>query len=80
MTAERRSGAGVGQGGREHPEAGGLSSRELRAALRSFGQLTLVGADIVEVASACDHAQITGIAAAHVGYELLSSPATRKAG
>ena len=62
------------------PEAGGLSSRELLAALRSFARLNLVGADIVEVAPAYDHAQITGIAAAHVGYELLSSLAARKAG
>ncbi len=62
------------------PEAGGLSSRELLTALRSFARLNLVGADIVEVAPAYDHAQITGIAAAHVGYELLSSLAARKAG
>ena len=56
------------------PEAGGLSSRELLATLRSFAQLNLVGADIVEVAPAYDHAQITGIAAAHVGYELSVRP------
>ena len=61
------------------PEAGGLSSRELLATLRSFAQLNLIGADIVEVAPAYDHAQITGIAAAHVGYELLSALAARKA-
>jgi agmatinase len=61
------------------PEAGGLSSRELLATLRSFARLNLVGADIVEVAPAYDHAQITGIAAAHVGYELLSAMAARKA-
>jgi agmatinase len=61
------------------PEAGGLSSRELLAALRSFARLNLVGADIVEVAPAYDHAQITGIAAAHVGYELLSALAARNA-
>jgi agmatinase len=61
------------------PEAGGLSSRELLATLRSFARLNLVGADIVEVAPAYDHAQITGIAAAHVGYELLSALAARKA-
>ena len=59
------------------PEAGGLSSRELLATLRSFARLNLVGADIVEVAPAYDHAQITGIAAAHVGYELLSAFAAR---
>ena len=61
------------------PEAGGLSSRELLATLRSFAQLNLVGADIVEVAPAYDHAQITGIAAAHAGYELLSALAARRA-
>jgi agmatinase len=61
------------------PEAGGLTSRELLATLRSFARLNLVGADIVEVAPAYDHAQITGIAAAHVGYELLSAMAARKA-
>jgi agmatinase len=61
------------------PEAGGLTTRELLAALRSFARLNLVGADIVEVAPAYDHAQITGIAAAHVGYELLSALAATKA-
>jgi len=60
------------------PEAGGLTSRELLATLRSFAQLNLVGADIVEVAPAYDHAQITGVAAAHVGYELLSALAAGK--
>ena len=57
------------------PEAGGLTSRELLAVLRGFGDLDLVGADIVEVAPAYDHAQVTGIAASHVGYELLSAMA-----
>jgi len=34
--------------------------------------LNVIGADIVEVAPAYDHAEITGIAAAHVAYELIS--------
>jgi agmatinase len=59
------------------PEAGGLSSRELLAILRGFADLNLVGADVVEVAPAYDHAEITGIAAAHVVYELLSALAPR---
>ncbi len=54
------------------PEAGGFTSRELLAVLRGFAGVNLVGADIVEVAPAYDHAQITGIAAAHAAYELLS--------
>ena len=55
------------------PEAGGLTSRELLGLLRTFAGRRLIGADIVEVAPAYDHAQITGIAAAHVGFELLSA-------
>jgi agmatinase len=59
------------------PEAGGLSSRELLAILRGFADLDLVGADVVEVTPAYDHAEITGIAAAHVVYELVSALAPR---
>ena len=62
------------------PEAGGLSSRELLAILRALAGLRVVGADIVEVAPAYDHAEITGIAAAHVGYELLSVLARNRGG
>jgi agmatinase len=57
------------------PEAGGLSSRELLAVLRSLSSVTVVGADIVEVAPAYDHAEITGIAAAHAAFELVSAMA-----
>ena len=57
------------------PESGGLLSRELLAVLRAFSGMHLVGADIVEVAPAYDHAEITGIAASHVAYELLSAMA-----
>ena len=32
----------------------------------------MVGADVVEVAPAYDHAEITGIAAANVAYEFVS--------
>jgi agmatinase len=54
------------------PEAGGLTSRELLNTLRGLVGIDVVGCDIVEVAPAYDHAEITGIAAAHVAYELLS--------
>ncbi|TGN65764.1 agmatinase [Nocardioides eburneiflavus] len=54
------------------PEAGGLTSRELLHTLRTLVGCQVVGADIVEVAPAYDHAEITGIAAAHVAYELLA--------
>jgi agmatinase len=54
------------------PEAGGMTSRELLGVIRGLAGLQVVSADIVEVAPAYDHAEITGIAAAHVAYELLS--------
>ncbi|MCU1527845.1 MAG: agmatinase [Frondihabitans sp.] len=59
------------------PEAGGLTSRELLAVLRSFAPTDLVGADVVEVSPAYDHAQITAVAASHVAYELISAMAPR---
>ena len=59
------------------PEAGGLTSRELLHTLRSLAGANVVGADIIEVAPAYDHAEITGIAAAHVAYELLAVLAVR---
>lgn len=62
------------------PEAGGMTSRELLAVLRGFADLNLVGADVVEVAPIYDHAEITGIAASHVVYELLSALAGPDAG
>jgi agmatinase len=34
--------------------------------------MNLVGADVVEVAPAYDHAEITGVAASHVAYELVT--------
>jgi agmatinase len=59
------------------PEAAGLTTRELLHTLRGLDRLDIVGADIVEVAPAYDHAELTGIAAAHVGYELLALLASR---
>jgi agmatinase len=54
------------------PEAGGITSRELLEILRGFRGLNVIGADVVEVAPAYDHAEITGVAAAHVAYDLVS--------
>jgi agmatinase len=53
------------------PEAGGLTSRELLGILRGLAGMRLAGADVVEVAPAYDHAEVTTVAAAHVCYELL---------
>jgi len=54
------------------PEAGGMTSRELLEILRSLDGANLVGADIVEVSPAYDHAEITGVVAANLAYELIS--------
>jgi agmatinase len=59
------------------PEAGGLTSRELLRMLRGLADLRIVGADVVEVSPAYDHAQLTAVAASHVVYELLSAMAPR---
>ena len=61
------------------PEAGGMTSRELLEILRGLRGLNLIGADVVEVSPAYDHAEITGIAASHVAYDLVSLLADRKA-
>ena len=54
------------------PESAGLSSRELMALVRGFKGAQIVGADVVEVAPAYDHAEITGIVAANLAYEYVS--------
>lgn len=61
------------------PEAGGMTSRELLAILRGLRGLNLIGADVVEVMPAYDHAELTGIAAAHACYELLTLMADLRA-
>ncbi len=54
------------------PEAGGLTSRELLQILRGLRGTNIIGADVVEVAPAYDHAELTAIAASHVTYEFVS--------
>jgi agmatinase len=53
------------------PELGGLTGREMLAFLRALTPLNIVGCDIVEVCPAYDHAELTGVAAANLGYELV---------
>lgn len=54
------------------PEVSGLSTREFFCTLRGLGGLNIVGCDVVEVAPAYDHAGITGLAAAHTAWELIT--------
>lgn len=61
------------------PEAGGLTSRELLEMLRGLRGLNIIGADVVEVLPSYDHAELTGIAAAHACYDLLSLMADLRA-
>ncbi len=54
------------------PEIGGLTSRELVGILRGLRGLRVVGCDVVEVAPAYDHAEITAVAGANIVYEMLT--------
>jgi guanidinopropionase len=53
------------------PEWGGLTPREALAMLRGLAGLPIIGGDVVEVAPAYDHAQVTAIAGATVLFEML---------
>ena len=61
------------------PVAGGPSSAKMLSVLRQLSQLDIVGADVVEVAPAYDHADITAIAGATVAMHYLGLLAERKA-
>ncbi|MCC2690360.1 MAG: speB 1 [Rhizobiaceae bacterium] len=61
------------------PVAGGPSSAKVLSVLRQMAQVDIVGADVVEVAPAYDHADITAIAAATVAMHYLGLAAERKA-
>lgn len=55
------------------PVAGGPSSAKMLAVLRHLKNLELVGADVVEVCPAYDHADITAIAASTVAMYMLGN-------
>jgi len=54
------------------PVSGGLASWQGLEFVRGLEPLNLIGMDIVEVAPAYDHAEITAIAAASVAYDWLA--------
>ena len=60
------------------PEPGGLTTRELQLFLLGLVDLPIVGADVVEVSPAYDHAQLTALAAANVVYDLLATFAVKE--
>lgn len=61
------------------PVAGGPSSAKILSVLRQMTKVDIVGADIVEVAPAYDHADITAIAGSTVAMHYLGLIAERKA-
>lgn len=60
------------------PVAGGPSSAKMLSVLRKLAALDFVGADVVEVAPAYDHADITAIAGATIAMYYLGLLAERK--
>jgi len=60
------------------PVAGGPSSAKMLSVLRKLTSLDFVGADVVEVAPAYDHADITAIAGATIAMYYLGLLAERK--
>jgi agmatinase len=62
------------------PEMGGLNSRELLALVRALPRDQIVASDLVEVSPPYDHAEITSLAAATLGYEICSLMARPEGG
>ena len=59
------------------PEIAGMTSRELVMILRGLAGMNVVSGDVVEVAPAYDHAEITSLAAATTVYEMACLMAVR---
>lgn len=54
------------------PEIAGMTTREMVNVLRGLQGLKVVSADIVEVAPAYDHAELTSLAGATLAYEIVN--------
>ena len=52
------------------PEIAGMTSREMVNVIRGLSGMKIISADVVEVAPAYDHAEVTSLAAATIVYEL----------
>jgi agmatinase len=62
------------------PEIAGMTSRELVMILRGLAGMNFVSGDVVEVAPAYDHAELTSLAAAATVYEMICLLASRPSG
>jgi len=60
------------------PETGGLSTWQAQSILRRLNKLAFAGMDLVEVAPAYDHAEITALAGATMVWEYLALVASRQ--
>ena len=60
------------------PEIAGMTTREMVNVLRGLSGMNLISADVVEVAPAYDHAELTSLAAATIIYELTNLFANKK--
>ncbi len=60
------------------PVSGGPSSARMLSVIRQLGALNMVGADVVEVAPAYDHADITAIAGATIAMHYLGLLAEKR--
>lgn len=60
------------------PVIGGLSNWQALEFMRGLAGLNLIGMDVVEVSPPFDHAEITALAAATIGYEWLCLKALEK--
>lgn len=54
------------------PEVAGMTTREMQMIIQGCKGLNVIGADVVEVAPAYDHAEVTSLAAASLIYEIIS--------
>ena len=61
------------------PVCAGLSTHQATSILRGLQGINVIGMDVVEVAPAYDVAEITALAAAHIGMEMLYLYANRPA-
>ena len=57
---------------------GGISTDKATGIIRGLQGMNIVGADVVEVAPSYDHAEITSLAAATLGLEMLYLMAATK--
>ena len=53
------------------PVPGGMTSAQALKILRGFGNINIIGGDVVEVAPAYDQSEVTALAAAHVACDFL---------